>query len=227
MTTPTSIVPAQNDLRKVVQSGLISYNDLLERLAKPAEEVAQEETPAQPTEVVLADTDRKALRTFAAQVSELQLPSGKRELTVEERRSMLPIFEQAKAVKAAAERVEGAIKVTFHNHIDLTTPDAPRDKNGHKLIEGEVAAPGYPNKAVRDVKGGGALHLTEEDLADMRDAGLITRGEYLRSTQKVEDRVLVPDAFMRVVQARPELVDVIAKYAHRSPKSTAIRMAKA
>lgn len=224
--TTTEIAPsATAELQRLIESGKINLSELMERLARPAAEGTEK---PKPKAVVLSAADKKALRTLPAQLADLDLPTHARKLSESEREHLVPLFTQVKSALAAVEKAEKALKEAMHGHIDASSPaDAPRDKNGHKLTEGEVVAPSFAQKVVRGLVGGKGVELSDADLKAMEEEGLITHAQYLRMTKTLPAvRVPVADAIMAEIQKAPELLVAFAAKARKTDQTTAIRLAK-
>lgn len=227
--TSTDIVPS--GLRELVASGKLDLTELMTRLAAPKldEAEAKQAAPAPkeiPKSIVLSVADKKALRTLPVQLAEVKLPDKPRVLTDTEIDTLVPLFDKVKVAKKAVTKAEDAIKEAMHGHIDSTTEDATRDKNGHKLIEGEVASAEYSKKVVRGLTGGGAVSLTVDDLRAMVEARQITQAQFIRMTEVVPaTRKIVPDAVMVEIRKHADLLDVLAVKAQPVARSSAVRMA--
>lgn len=226
----TTLIPVSSDLRRAVEAGDITLDALLTRLAEVKAELAPREDvePPKPKQIVLSDADRKALRTLPIKLADLKLPESPRKLTETERNELVPLVDQVKIARAAAEKAEAALIEAMHNHLDqFADEDDPVAKNGHKITEGEVTADGYPKKVVRGTTGGKGVMVTDSDLQKMEADGVITHAAYLRMTKAVAYREPVSDAIMAELRKDPSLLDALADVATPTPKSTAIRMAKA
>jgi hypothetical protein len=223
----TALIPSQDgELRRLISAGKISIDELLDRLAPPAEPPAPAEVE-KPKQIILSPEDKTILRTLPKALADIELPADARALTQDERNSLVPVFDRVKIAKSAVVKAEEAIKEAMHNDIDATTV-GDLGKNGHKLSEGEVVADGYAKKAVRGLVGGNAVSLVDLDLQQLEEEGLITHAQYLKMTSVVPaTRKPSAEGIMAEINKDPKLLDAIATKARRTDQTTAIRMAKA
>lgn len=211
----------------------IGYDELLAALAASAAPAPTAPTPRpEPKSVVLAEAERKALRTLPRKIADAQLPGEARLLSETERAELIPLFDEIKAAKAALVKAEEAFKTAFHGHLDTEAlagdPDQPVNEDGHTLTRGEVTAAGLARKVVRDVRGGAtAVAPTDADLVRLVEDGVLTRQEYLNATKAVPGRVPVPEAIMALLARRPELLGELARRVRLVEPTLALRMAKA
>lgn len=215
----------------------ISLNDLLDQLAKKAQEDGaaspQQGNPKEPTaKIAVSDVQRSLLRRLANVIADVELPSTRRQLTEEEKAQFIPLFEQVKDAKTALANAEAALHETFSNHLDaearLLDGDFETDVKGHVLAEGEIVSTGYPKKVTRELRGGKAAPLQLADLQKLEADGTIDHKTFLALTEAVPAtrRVASDEAIMDQIAKNPKLIEVLAGVVSLTPKTSAIYVRK-
>jgi hypothetical protein len=175
-------------------------------------------TPLPPS-ITLDRATESAMQRLPATLAVTKIPRKRRQLTEAELEELTAALVLTLKVRSEAKRAEDKLKQIFQTHADAVAvqngvPDelTKRNKEGFFVLEDttSMAVDGLADKVIRSTVEPTPV-LTEAELLDLENQGVLSHQEYLKSTKPA--RVLDEDGVMALVRDRPGLLGVLATMA--------------
>jgi hypothetical protein len=200
-----------------ITSGAITYDALLDFLAKPAPVPAPPAQPPLPAQITAKE--REALDRLDEVYGKV-VPTGVRLLEPTEVTQLLDERSVLKTIiEMAAKRVDDGIRTTVLNHNDEqlrtdndeeTVADFDVSKDGHYVVAGKVRGDGSATEQFSVERQNGSVSLSVpalKALADDPEIDWFTHQDFLAMTEQT--RVYSPERAMIQLKKKPGLVRAI------------------
>lgn len=211
MTEVLLVTAKDDDLASVLKRGI-------KKAEKDVEPVVHEPT------IVISPETKKAVRSLAKAIEELDLPTERRALSTPEQKKILSTLTQVKSVDKLVKDTTAAIKVAAFNHLDISLDDSdeeiPTDSKGYYLRSGEIRVEGEKKRISREVRSP-APYVTAEGLMSLVEQGKISKRDYLKATRK-PPRVVNEEGLLDLLKSKPELMDAMSEIIQQDASNVAM-----
>jgi len=222
--TKTDIEAIGNKVAAAINTGSISWDDLLKALAPEAsDDISVEVAPLQP----ITDTHRQAIELLD-EVYGLVAPLERRTLQGQELHDLHKEREVLKTVETLAKERTNQIRTYILNHADILTEQdglsktAAREKDGHYATARRIPIDNTTSDwSVEPREGVASLDVNIlKALAASDEVEGFSHDDYIAMTKQT--RVFDETKAMKMLAERPELVEIVKRATVRGKPSVTV-----